>query len=255
MKMHRLSIVFLAIVLWSCGSTLSEDKRIAFEAALNEKYTELAAIYNSVMTFGKNPGADAMTFCAAPGYDENNPMPMNVVYFKELEKYTTKETSVWERDRDEWSWMSSVHATDNKDGHFKALPENLNDIELWHACEYATQPLEGSYLAEDFLGVIFTENEAGNTMPELLDEESFETGYFSGWLFVVHRETAEVVCNVPLEVESSASLSYKDGATGLVGIFANDDPERVLNSDFKENFAAAINKAVVHIDVHMFSTY
>ena len=68
---------------------------------------------------------------------------------------------------------------------------------------------------------------------ELRGGQSFSPGVFRGGIVVMDIETASVVCQVPLDVQSSPSLVYRKRAR--VGPMSQQ-PSHVLRDDFLEHF-------------------
>lgn len=261
-KVSLLLITFTALL--SCNK-MSPEQRAEKENAVTQAYSQLGTLYKKALATG--PVASVSEFCDGSKDMMKDPSHIEFMYIDELKKFTATTAESFEAASEEWKtkspmkddspWMWMSTARYYLDDKFHKLPADLSGLHLRDAYDIATDTDPGTLFTVSQWAVIVPDNPAECAMPKMIDDESFDSGYFKGKVLLYDRKTLELVCAAPIEVVNSTSLSHTEyhGRRGaLINTFKKSADEAVT-SDFRDNFKDALRKAFpkynVNVEGHM----
>jgi hypothetical protein len=258
-------LLFLtAATLVSCNK-MSPEERAEKEKVVTQAYAQLGTLYKKALATG--PVASTSEVCDGSKDMQKDPSHVEFFHVDELKKFSTTNADAFKAASEEWKtkspmkddspWMWMSTARYYLDDKFHSLPADLSGLHLSDAYSYVTETEPGSFFTVSQWAVIVPDNPAECAMPKMIDDESFDSGYFKGKVLLYDRKTLELICATPIEVVNSKSLSHTEyhGRRGALINTFKKSPEEVVTSDFRDNFQMALRKAFpkynVDVNGHM----
>ncbi len=172
----------------------------------------------------------AMLTKAPPGKDDYGKMKSQRIYGPYLARFAQAPDKWKKYDYNGvWDWLTdSAYG-----GHFETHPDKRDD----YAVSDTARRVREEFLKQRWHVIIWPEDESRNRMPRWHDN-TFDSGVFLGWVFVVDVNDAKVLCQSRIAVESSDEVSYRK--RGLL----RDKPESALKTDFEDHMKEALRAAL-----------
>ena len=251
-------ILFCSIFLYSCVS-LTKEERKDIEITVAQKFANYKGVYKKAYRYVNNVTSkkiDPINSCNALNDDLIDSMDMHIIYIEEFKKFTASTPEEFDKYTDEWmesewKWMSTVrHSFDDK---LHAWPTEYNDLDLYNLNYTFNNEGSGSIFTSSEFAVIVPVSPEKNNMPELIDDESFLSGNFNGWVIMFSNHTFEMICAKQFEVENNESLEFEEygGRRGnLINTLTGNEPEQVIKDDFKDRFKSALDVALENYETY-----
>jgi hypothetical protein len=247
--MRRASRIAATLAVIASFSTLavgtakeSEEDRAAREAreqaamqGMDEYMARMAQVAAAVRAAAEagptEQACDAAAMLASAEEKPNNHLQLRTVYSPFLNRFGSTDAAVWTDLGGDFTFLTdSIYR-----GHFGELPSSRQE---YARNDTATRIAE-TFLRERYLLVVHPVGE--HSVPRWTSDEAFDPGYFDGWVFVVDQTDGAITCQWPISVTSSAEVEWTEGSRG-VGRLLDETREEALQSDFEDNFEAALER-------------
>lgn len=228
------AIATLAVFALLCAATSEDPKKKAEREAkekealaeletymnrLAEIHDALAALDLSTQT--ERP-CDQAAMLEAPAVEHGH-LNLRTVSLDFLDRFG-EDSGAWKKSEGPWAFLDD----DTFAGHFAEHPDDRDA----YALKDTASRVQETFLAERYLIVVVPDGADGKVAP-VMRSDSFDSGYFDGWIFVVNQTDASIACQAPITVQSSDSIDFG-------GRLDSKDPENEMFEDFEDNFEAAI---------------
>ncbi len=249
--MKNTIIILIGIVLLNSScSSLSEEDRKKIEEETFEKYSQYGDAYNRAYAYVNNVTSnkiDPLDLCNALNDTLIDSINLNVLYIEELKKFTATNNEEFIKYQDEWmdsdwKWMSTARYS--LDDNLHSWPTDFSYKDLKRTIFWFNKEATGSILTSSEFAVIVPVSPEKNHMPELIDDESFLSGNFVGWVIIFSNYTFEMICAREFEVANNELLEFKEygGRRGnLINTLSGNEPEKVIKKDFKKRFKLTLD--------------
>lgn len=195
------------------------EKLDAYMATLAKVHDELGAL--DVAAARERP-CDGTKMLEAEAVEHGH-LNLRTVSLDFLARFGEGEAA-WTSSEGPWSFLDDGTFA----GHFEQHPDNRDA----YAVKDTALRVQETFLAERYLMVVTPES-ADTKVTPVMHDDSFDSGYFRGFVFVVDQRDGSVACQFPVEVQSGESIDFG-------GRFDSKDAEKEMFEDFEDNFEAAI---------------
>lgn len=212
-----------------CVALLPEEDPAVVEKRVEERRDTLEATLSRLKKLRKNfPEVAGLKEkkCKESDIPERaSDKPHHVVDYDYLAKFTEKDFEEVEG----WSFLTTSSIRE-----FVPLADQKQELD---SLAVGNMVHSLSYLEAGRIIVVLRGTES-KSLPELDGNDEFVMGDFQGWAVVFDYVDGKPLCQVPLAVESSESVTHIEG--GLLG----KTPEEAITADFQDRFRKELQKAL-----------
>lgn len=237
---HTLSLVttmvFAVLAFATSKPSPEEEKRRA------EEKKEIRTLYDDWVkkvgvTYGKLAALDKRSLsekaCDGPAMlaaaKETNYLSIPTLYGPYMARFASSNKADWKADEGPWAFLT--------DSTFRGHFEKHADDRDAYALDGTGRMIKNDWAKNRFLIVLWPNDEKENALPKLdKGKDSFDSGEFTGWLFIVDPTDQSITCQKKLDVENSETVTS--------GQTFNKDPQKALQKDFEDRFEAAVKAAL-----------
>ncbi len=214
--------IFLIFALASGDPSSTTDTYKSTDAA----YSIMADTYR--FFDGLDPNA---TYAKEFHKSSIDPTQLNIkqAYLPILKRFLSKDQNEWNNRYPEWNWLDKML---------------IRDLPLLDTLQLSTKELNNTNWRtrewKNITHILVFSPLPMSQMPKIIDDESFETGIFEGWMYLYDVNARKIVSQDKLEVYNSDHIKYNTGGYKLGRIF-NDDPKQEIKHDFQKNFKLKVD--------------
>lgn len=211
--------VFIAFATEDKPDTTKTEKATKITTA----YSILAGVYDLV----ENAKTDDSAYpqFSSLSFDASQ-HEIGKAFHPQLKRFSTNSDEDWETEYKEWYWINGLYVSDMEKVDTNDMSSStLNDIQ-WKTSGW-----------KDLTHMVVIRELPGSQMPKDSSGESFESGIFNGWVYLVDVKANTILSADKLLVFNSDEISYNTR-----GAFS-EDSDSALMDDFMDNMKTALNDA------------